>query len=100
MDTSAYQVSDADDTEVYWQIDQLEVKIVFGSGIDISFSPTPFNNSEMGGSAENHILPDDEEDKQNSPPTTSVTGRLTQPPALPRSRPLRTKLEISPDCVF
>ena len=53
----------------------------------------------MGSLAENPILLDQEEDKQNSPPstTTPVSERPTRPPALLRSRPFRTRIENFPD---
>ena len=56
----------------------------------------------MRGSAENHVLLDEEEDKENSPPPpkTPVSERLTRPPALLRSRPLGTRIEIIPDFVI
>ena len=53
MDTSGYQVSSADlnPVEFHWQIDQLDVDAVFGRAIDTPFSPTAFDDLEMGGSA-------------------------------------------------
>ena len=81
MKTSRYQVSaDLDVAEVYWENDLLDVDAVFRSGIDTSFSPTAFDVLEMGGSAENPILLDEEEDKENTPPTTTpVSERPTLP---------------------
>ena len=52
--------------------------------------------------AENPILIDEEQDKENSPPpraTTLVSERPTQPPVLIRSRPFGTKIENVPDYV-
>ena len=61
----------------------------------------------MGGSAENPILLNqeedkEEEDKENSPlpPTTPVFERPTRPPSLLRSRPFGTKIENVPDYVY
>ena len=55
----------------------------------------------MGCSAENPILLDEEEDKENSSLTrTPVSGRPTRPPALLRSRPLGTRIEIVSDYVY
>ena len=99
MDTSEYQVSDLDDVEFYWERDQLDVDNVFRPGIDTLFSPTAFNDLEIGGSAENPILLDEEAEKENSLPTTPVSERPTQPPALLRSRPFGTSLENFPDYV-
>ena len=63
VDTSWYQASDQDIFEFYWENDQLDVDAVFTPGIDTPFSPTAFDDLEMGGSAGNHILLDEEEDK-------------------------------------
>ena len=95
MDTSGYQVSaDLDDVEFYWENDQLDIDAVFRPGIDTPFSPTAFDNLDMGSSAENPILLDEGEDKDNSPPTrTPVSERPTRPPALLRSCPFRTRIK-------
>ena len=77
MDTSGYQVSHVDDVEVYWENDQMVVVAVFRPGNDTLFSPIAFEDLEMGGSAENPILLNEEEDKKNSPPKTPVTERQT-----------------------
>ena len=69
LDTSGYQLSaDLDDVEFYWENDQLDVDAVFRPGIDTPFSPTAFDDLEVGGSQENSILVDEDEDKENSPP--------------------------------
>ena len=102
LDTGGYQVSaDLDDVEFYGEIDQLDVDAIFRPGTDTSFSPTVFDDLDMGGSAENPILLDEEEDKMNSLPTTTapVSERLTRPPALLRIRPFGTRIEIVPDYV-
>ena len=60
MDTSGYQVSaDLDDVELHWENNELDVDAVFRMRIDTSFSPTTFDDLEMGGSAENPILLDE-----------------------------------------
>ena len=106
LDTRRYQVSaDLDDVEFYWErihLLQLDVDAVFRSGIDTPFPPTAFDNLETGVPAENPILLDEEEDKENSPPPTrtTVSEKPTWPPALPRSRPFGTRIENVPDCVF
>ena len=102
LDTSRYQMSaDLDDFEFYWENDQLDVDAVFRQGIDTPFSPTALKDLEMGGSAENPILLDEEEDKENSPLTkTPVSERTTRPPALLRSHPFGTKIENVPDYVY
>ena len=99
MDSRGYQVSaDLDDVEFYWEIDQVVVDAVFRPGIDTPFSPTAFDDLEMGGSAENPILLDEEADKENSPPltTTPVSERPTRPPALLRSCPFGRRIENVP----
>ena len=99
MDTSGYQVSELDDFEFYWEKDQLDVNAVFRRGIDALFSQTAFDDLEMGGSAENPFLLDEEEDKENSSPTTPVSERPTRPSVLLRSRPFGTRIEKVPDCL-
>ena len=101
MDTSRYQVSaDLDDVQIYWEKDQLDLDAVFRPGIDTPVSPTASDDLEMGGSAENPILLDKDEDKENSPPpptTTPFSERLTRTPALLTSRPFGTRRENVPD---
>ena len=82
-----------DDVEFYWENDLLDVDAVFRQCIDTPFSTTAFD-LEMGGSAENPILLDEEEDKEKSPPTTAtpVSERPTQTHALLRSRPFGTRI--------
>ena len=100
-DTSGYQVSDLDDVELYWENSQLDVDAVFRPGIDTPFSPTAFDDLEIGGSADNPILLVEEEDKENSPPTstTPISEGPTRPPALLRSCSLGITLENVPDYV-
>ena len=99
MDTSGYQVSaDLDDVEFCWESDQLDVDATFRRGIDTPFSPTAFDDLELGSSAESSILLNEEEHKENSPPTTTpVSERRTEPPALLRIRPFGTRRENVPD---
>ena len=102
LDKSGYQVSaDLDKVKFYWKKDQLDVDSVFRPGIGTAFSPTEFNDSEWGSSAENPILLDEEEDKENSPsPTTPVSERPTRPPALLTSHLFGTRIKHVPDCVY
>ena len=99
LDSSGYQVSaDLDDVEFYGENDHLDVDAVFRPGIDTPFSPTAFDDLETGGSAENTILIDEEEDKENSPPTATtapVSERPTRPPALLTSRPFGKREKCS-----
>ena len=75
---------------------------VFRPGIDTSFSPTAFDDLSMGGSAQNPIVLDEEEDKENSPPAPSTpeSVRSTEPPRLQRSHPFGTRIENVPDNVL
>ena len=78
MDTSGYQVSaDLDDVEFYWQNEQLEIDTVFRPGIDSPFSPTAFEDLEMGDSAENPILLDDEVNKEKTSMIPCIAEKLS-----------------------
>ena len=71
-------------------------------GIDTPFSPSIFDDFWMGSTAANPILVDDEQDKENSAPTsatTSASERPTEPPRSLRSRPFKTRLENVPESV-
>ena len=56
----------------------------------------------MGASADNPILIEEEENKENFPPTTTtpVPERATRPPALVRSCPFGTRMKNVPDYVY
>ena len=97
MDTSGFKVFDLDDVEFQWQLD---VDAVFRPGIDSPFPPTAFDNLEMESSADNPIVLDEEEDKDNSPPTTPVSERPVRHPALLRSLPFGARMENDPDYVY
>ena len=101
-DTSRYQVSaDLDEVKFYCKNDQLDVDAVFRRVIDTPFSPTAFDDLEMGDSTENPILLDEEADKENSPPlTTPASERPTRPSAFLRSSPFGTRIENVPDYVY
>ena len=101
LDTSSYQVSDLEDTEFNWENLQLDMDSVFRSGVDTPFSPTVFDDFLMGdGSVENPIVLDEEQDKENAPPTTPVSDRPTEPPRLLRSRAFGARIENVPDYVY
>ena len=99
LDTSSYEVSDLEDMEFNWEISQLDVDVVFRHGIDIPFSPTTFDDLSMEGSVENPIVLDEEENKENAPPTTPVSERPTEPPRLLRSCAFGARIENVPDYV-
>ena len=102
LDTSSYQASDLEDIEFNWEDSQLEMNAVFRPGIDTLFSPNTFDGLSMGGSVENPIVLDEEEDKENSPPAPSTpeSVRRTEPPRLQRSCPFGTRIENVPDYVY
>ena len=101
LDTSSYQVSDLEDIEFKKEDSQLDMDAVFRPGIDTPFSPTTFDDLWMGGSVENPIVLDEEQDKENAPPpTTPESVRPTEPPRLQRSRPFGARIENVPDYVY
>ena len=102
LDTSSYQVSDLEDIEFDWEDSQLDMDAMFRLGRDTPFSPTTFEDLSMGGSVENPILLDEEQDKESSPPTltTPESVRPTEPPRLQRSRPFGARIENVPDYVY
>ena len=101
LDTSSYRVSDLEDIEFNWENSQLDMDSVFRPGIDTPFSPTVFDDLLMGdGSVENPIVSDEEEDKENAPPTTPVSERPTEPPRLLRRRAFGARIENVPDYVY
>jgi len=75
-----------------WEVDD-----VLRPRIDTLFSPTAIGSLEMGGSVENPILLDDEEDKENWPATTPVSERPNRPPASMRSRAFGTRFANVPE---
>ena len=100
MDTSSYQVSNLEDIEFNLEDSQLDA--VVRPGIDTPFSPTTFDELSVGGSVENPIVLDEDEDKENSPPTPSTPEsiRPREPPRLQRSRPFGAKIENVSDYVY
>ena len=74
---------------------------VFRPGLDTPFSPTVFDDLLIGdGSVENPIVLDEEQDKENAPPTTPVSERPTEPPRLLRSSTFGARIENVPDYVY
>ena len=100
LDTSSYQVSDLEDIEFNWEKSQLDMDAVFRPGIDTPFSQTTFDDLIMEGTVENPIVLDEEEDKENAPPSTSESVRPMEPPRLQRSRASGARMENVPDYVF
>ena len=100
VDTSSYQVSDLEDKEFNWENSQMDMDAVFRPGKDTRFSPNTIDYLSMEGTVENPIVLDEEEDKENAPPSTPETVRTTEPPGLQRSRAFGTRMENVPDYVF
>ena len=102
LDTSSYQVPDLNAIEFNKGNSQLDIDAVFRQGMDSPLSPSTFDDLSMGGSVENPIVLDEEEDKKNSPPTPSTpkSVRPTEPPRLQRSRAFGARMENVPDYVF
>ena len=99
LDTSSYQVSDLEDIVFNWEDSQLDS--VFRPGIDTLFAPYTFDDLSMGGSAENPIVLGEEEDNENSAPTTTpVSDRPTEPPRLLRSRAFGARIKNVSDYVI
>ena len=101
-DTSGYELSDLEDIEFSWEDPAVDMDSVYRPGIDTPFSPSVFDDFQMeGSSSANPIIVDDEEDKENSAPTTTPESeRPTEPPRLLRSRPFATRLENVPESVY
>ena len=101
LDTSSYQFTDLEDIEFNWENSQLDS--MFRPDIDTPFSPTTFDDLSMKGSVENPIVLDEEEDNENSAPTTKTTPvfeRITEPPRLLKIRAFGARMEKVPDYAY
>ena len=100
LDTSSYQVFDLEDIKFNWEDSQLDLDAVFRPGIDTFFSPTTFDDLSMGGTVENPIVLEEEQDKENSPPNPSTpeSVRPTEPPRL--QSPFGARIKNVPDYVY
>ena len=96
-----YDVSDLEDIEFSWYDSAVDMHSVYRPWIDSPVSPSIFDDFQMGSTAANLISVDDEEDKDNSAPTTTKTTpeseRPNEPPRLLRSRPFGMRPENVPD---
>ena len=102
-DTRGYELSDSEDLEFSWEDPALDMDSVYRPGIDTPFSPSIQEDFQMEGStAANPRIVDDEEDKENSAPTTTTpeSERPTEPPRILISHPFCTRLENVPDSVY
>ena len=77
----------------------MEIDALFRPSLYFHFSPSDFNNLEMGGSSGNPSVSDEGKVKRKSPPTTSASERATKPPKLLRGI-LVTQIEQPPKYVF
>ena len=80
---------------------RLEMDAVFRPGIDDPFSWW-INDLEMGEgkSSANPIVLDEEKEKQNSPPITPLSERVTEPPRLLRSRSFVRQIKNVTESVY
>ena len=72
LDTSSYQVSNLEDIEFIWENPAVYIGSVCRPGIDTPFSPSLFDDFQMASTTANWKIFDDEEDKENSAPTTTT----------------------------
>ena len=72
IDINAYELRDLDDIKFFWANCHLELNAAFRHRI--YFSPTPFEDLEMGGSAKNPILLDEEKDRKKLSPELRLLG--------------------------
>ena len=82
-DTRGYELSDLEDIELSWEDPAVDMDSVYRLGIDTPFSSSIFEDFKTGSTAANPIIVDNEEDQENSVPTTRTTPeseRPTQPP--------------------
>ena len=100
LDTCNNKVPDREDKKFNWENSQLNLDAVFRPGIDTPFSPTTFEDFSMEGSIENPIVLDEEEDKENAPPSTPKSARPMEPPRLQRSRAFGARIKKHPFIVL
>ena len=97
-DLSGYELSDLEDFEVSWEDSAVDMDSVYRPEVDTPFSPSIFDVVQIGLTAANPIIVDDEEDKENSTPTTTTRTpkfeRPTAPPRLLRSPPFGKRLKM------
>ena len=100
MRTSGYRKSK--DSEFHPEVSHSNMDPVFQPGIDTPSAPLTFKDFELGSMAENLILMDEEQDKENSPcpTTTPVSERPNRHPVLMTSCPFGTGIEKFPDYVY
>ena len=100
LDTSSYQVSHLGNIEFNWENSHLDMDAVFRQAWTLRFPQIHLTIYPRGGSVENPIVLDEEEDKENAPPSTPESVRPTEPPRLQRNRAFGTRIENVPDYIF
>ena len=100
LDTSSYQVCDLEDIELNWEFSHLDIAAVFMLGINTPFFPTTLDDSSLEGSVDYPVVLDEEEDKENVPPSTPESVRPTEPSRLQGSRAFGARIEKVPKNVF
>ena len=95
VESSGYELSELEDIKLFWENPQVEWDAVFRPRIGTLFSPTAFNDLEMGvvGSSEYHIVLAEEKDKAYFPEATSMSERLTEPTRLLKSHLFGRRIE-------
>ena len=96
--TSGSQFSVLEEIEFYWQDPGKNMNAVFRSCLKIFFSLSNFNDVEKGSVAENPILIDEVQHKDNSPspPRTASSEKTTPPPVLMKNHPFGTTFDNVP----
>ena len=100
-DTRGFKLFDLEGIEFSWEDPAVDMDNVYRPGISTPFSPSIFDDFQIGSTAANPIIVDDEEDRENSAPktTTQDSERPTEPQRLLRSRPFGTRLKNVPHSV-
>ena len=101
-DTREYEVSDLEDIQFSWEGPVVDMVSAYRPGIVTPFFSSIFDGFQMGSTAANPIVVDDEEDTEISAPTTTKpeSDRPTETSRLFRRRPVVTRLEKVPDFVY
>ena len=89
-DTRGYELSDLEDIEFSWEDPAVDMDSVYRSGIDTPFSPSIFDAFQMEGStAANPIIVDDEEDQNSAPTTTTPVWASNRTPQITEKSSIR-----------
>ena len=101
--TRGFELHDLEEIQFSWEETALDMDNVYRPGIDTPFSPSTFDDFQMGSTAVNPIIVDAEEVKKNSASTTTTTTeceRSTKPPRLLKNCPFGTRIENLRDSVY